>query len=124
MNYGLIVIVVLIVGFFVYQKWPVKGIRSISASELPDYLTDKTRVLIDVREPHEYKGGHVQGMKNIPVGQISKRLGEIPKDKEVVLMCRSGTRSMMAARNLKKQGYDRIVNVKGGISAWGGKVVK
>lgn len=124
MNIGLWIMLAILLLWFVYQKRPVAGIRSITATDLTELLKDKDRFLVDVREPHEFKGGHVEGMKNIPLGQITKRLNEIPKEREVVLMCRSGNRSMMAARTLKKQGYSRLVNVRGGISAWSGKVVK
>ena len=79
---------------------------------------------IDVREPGEYKSGHVPGFRNVPLGQIKNRLDELPKEAEVVLMCRSGARSMMAAKLLKKNGYQKIVNVSGGISQWTGKQVK
>lgn len=124
MNIGLLILVILMIAWFVITRRPVSGIRNISASELETYLTDKNRVFVDVREPHEYKSGHVQGMKNIPLGQLAGRTGELPKDREIVLMCRSGGRSMMAAKTLKKHGYTQIVNVRGGISAWSGKVVK
>lgn len=124
MNLGLIALIAVIVIWFIYQKRPVAGIRSITAAELPEYMSDKKRMCIDVREPHEYKSGHVQGMVNIPLGQIGQRMSELPKDREIILMCRSGNRSMMAARTLKKRGYSQLINVRGGISAWSGKVVK
>ncbi|MCY0877000.1 MAG: rhodanese-like domain-containing protein [Firmicutes bacterium] len=124
MNIVLVILIVLIVVWFFMSRRPTTGIRNITAAELENYLSDKNRVFVDVREPHEYKSGHVQGMKNIPLGQLAGRTGELPKDREIVLMCRSGGRSMMAAKTLKKHGYSQIVNVRGGISAWSGKVVK
>ena len=121
---GFWILIALAVIWLVYQKRPVKGIRSIPASELPEYLKNKgQRLFIDVREPHEFNSGHVEGMKNVPLGQIGQRINELSKDREIVLMCRSGNRSMMAARTLKKRGYDKLVNVQGGITSWKGKVV-
>jgi 3-mercaptopyruvate sulfurtransferase SseA len=55
-------------------------------------------VLIDVREPEEYQAGHIPGITLIPRGQVPSRLAEIPKDKTVILTCRSGNRSSQAKR--------------------------
>ncbi len=121
----LLLIIVVVAIFWFMQKRGVKGITSISTQELDNLLANKQdRLFIDVREPHEFKGGHVPGMKNIPVGQISQRSSELPKDKEIVVMCHSGSRSMMAARTLKRLGYMKIVNVRGGMMSWKGKVAK
>lgn len=124
MNIGLAILLALIVGWFLYQKRPVKGVRSISPTELPGCLKGRNNVLVDVREQHEYESGHVGGMKNIPLGQITGRLSELPKEKEIVLICRSGNRSLMAARMLRRHGYEKVVNVRGGILAWKGPLVK
>ncbi|UUZ83102.1 rhodanese-like domain-containing protein [Paenibacillus sp. P26] len=64
--------------------------RQISNKELEG---SKQTVLIDVRELGEFKGGHIQGAKNIPLSQLNRRLGEIPKDRDLLLYCRSGMRS-------------------------------
>ncbi|MHB1627206.1 MAG: rhodanese-like domain-containing protein [Bacilli bacterium] len=121
------VLLVLILVYLVYRMLPAKGVASIKGSQLQEKLAAKKTngaQFIDVREPAEYKGGHVPGFRNVPLGQIANRLGELPKDAEVVLMCRSGSRSMMAAKILKKNGYQKIVNVSGGISQWTGTQVK
>ena len=121
------VLLVVVLVYLVYRMLPAKGIISIKAAELQEKLANKKTSgthFIDVREPAEYKGGHVPGFRNVPLGQITSRLGELPKEAEVVLMCRSGSRSMMAARQLKKNGYQKIVNVSGGISQWTGTQVK
>lgn len=73
-------------------------------------------VLLDVRSPGEYGGHHIDGAKNIPLGELSGRLGELPKDKEFVLYCRSGNRSGTATRLLKSKGYSAF-NL-GGIGNW------
>ncbi len=75
-------------------------------------------VLIDVREPWEYNEGHIPGVKLIPLGQLSNRLDEIPKDKFVVMTCRSGNRSSKATQFLRSQGFDNVHNMLGGILAW------
>ncbi|WP_010096947.1 rhodanese-like domain-containing protein [Ornithinibacillus scapharcae] len=80
--------------------------------------------LIDVREPQEFKNGHILGARNIPVTQMKQRLIEIRKDKPVYLYCASGARSQRAAQLLKKQGYEDINQLKGGFKKWTGKVKK
>jgi rhodanese-related sulfurtransferase len=79
-------------------------------------------VVIDVREPDEFAGGRIPGAKNIPLGKLAGRLGEIPKDKDVVLVCRSGRRSGMALDTLKANGYTKAHNLLGGMNGWDGSV--
>ena len=75
-------------------------------------------VLIDVREDWEYAEGHIPNATLIPLGEISNRLAEIPKDKTVVAVCRSGNRSGQATDFLRKQGFDNVHNMQGGMNAW------
>jgi rhodanese-related sulfurtransferase len=78
--------------------------------------------LIDVREPQEFKNGHILGARNIPVTQMKQRLIEIRPDKPVYLYCQSGARSQRAAQLLHKKGYKDISQLKGGFKKWTGKV--
>jgi len=75
-------------------------------------------VVIDVREQYEYDEGHIPGVTLIPLGSIPNRLNEIPTDKEVVFVCRSGNRSNQATQFLQQQGFDNIHNMLGGMNAW------
>jgi rhodanese-related sulfurtransferase len=77
-----------------------------------------TPVLIDVREPWEYNGGHAKGARNIPLGQLPKRLGEVPRDRDVLVICQSGHRSMNAVNFLHQQGITQAINVTGGTAMW------
>jgi rhodanese-related sulfurtransferase len=77
-------------------------------------------LLIDVREPAEWQHGHAPKAKLIPLGSLSSRLSEIPREREVLLICRSGNRSGNAQRQLLQLGYERVVNVSGGMNAWAG----
>ena len=76
-------------------------------------------VLIDVREQYEYDEGHIPCITLIPLGTIPNRLDEIPTDKEVILVCRSGNRSNQATQFLQQQGFDNVHNMLGGMNAWG-----
>jgi len=78
--------------------------------------------LIDVREPQEFKNGHILGARNIPVTQMKQRLVEIRPDKPVYLYCQGGTRSTRAAQLLHKKGYQHIYQLKGGFKKWTGKI--
>ncbi|HEY3218983.1 MAG TPA: rhodanese-like domain-containing protein [Candidatus Limnocylindria bacterium] len=73
--------------------------------------------LLDVREDDEWQAGHIEGAQHIPLGQLGARLGEVPKGRRVVAVCRSGSRSAAAVRGLKQQGYD-AENLDGGVTAW------
>ncbi len=74
--------------------------------------------IIDVREPEEYAEGRIPGAVLIPLGELSKRLVEVPTDKPVVLVCRSGNRSTQALQLLQKAGFTNVHNMTGGMKAW------
>jgi adenylyltransferase/sulfurtransferase len=78
----------------------------------------KDVVLIDVREPIEWNQGHLEGATLIPLRQLSSSLDSIPRDRDVVLYCRSGQRSAHALEMLRGAGYHRAKHLKGGILAW------
>ena len=75
-------------------------------------------VVVDVREPWEYKQGHVPGAILIPLGQLSKRVSELDAEHPVAVICASGSRSQSAAALLGQKGFKTIYNVVGGTSAW------
>jgi molybdopterin/thiamine biosynthesis adenylyltransferase/rhodanese-related sulfurtransferase len=80
-------------------------------------------VLIDVREPYEWNAGHIENATHIPLAQVPQRLAEIPKDREVVMICRSGGRSAHAQQHLIRQhGYTRVKNLVGGMQRWSREV--
>ncbi len=82
-------------------------------------LKDRPDVVVfDVREPYEYQAGHIPGVKLIPMNDVPNRLDEIPRDKTVILTCRSGNRSGQVADFLRKQGFTNVHNMQGGILAW------
>ena len=73
---------------------------------------------IDVRKPEEVANGAIDGTTNIPLDQITGRLGELDPKRRVVVMCRSGVRSTEAAEILTGAGFNDVVNLKGGMMAW------
>lgn len=76
-------------------------------------------LLLDVREPYEIEIASVPGALHIPMAQVPERLAEIDRDREVVVLCRSGGRSLRVAMFLKQEGYPRVANLSGGILRWG-----
>lgn len=75
---------------------------------------------VDVREPDEFAAGRVPGSVLLPLGQVAENLTSIPRDREVVVVCRSGRRSGEAVRLLQQSGFDRALNLAGGMLAWRG----
>ena len=72
----------------------------------------------DVREPREYKRGHIPQAQVIPLPKIIADTSQVPQDRRVVLLCRTGRRSTKVAGYLKGQGFDNVVALRGGILAW------
>ncbi len=77
-------------------------------------------VLVDVREADELEQAayDVPGLIHLPLSEIADRFDELPRDKDIVMACRSGGRSMRATTFLHGQGFDRVVNMSGGILRW------
>ena len=80
--------------------------------------TDAKPVLLDVREPHEYEICAISGSINIPLAQIPSSLGRLDPEAEYVLICHHGMRSHRAGDFLAEQGFDKLINLLGGIDAW------
>jgi len=94
--------------------------EKITVENLQETLNkDKSIILVDVREKDELAGplGKLDGVVNIPMSQLEARYTEIPKDKPVILVCRSGNRSVKAQAFLKEKGYTLTCNLEGGMKA-------
>ena len=78
--------------------------------------------ILDVREPFEYEIAHIEGAKLIPLGELSERLGELEREREILAHCKSGTRSAQAVELLRRSGFGNVYNVAGGIDAWADEI--
>ena len=97
----------------------VERLDQISVQELRRLLEEGAVDLVDVRQPAEWAGGHVDGARNITGGELPSRLDEVPgDDRPVAVMCGSGFRSVVASSLLRAEGRDRVVSVVGGMDAW------
>jgi rhodanese-related sulfurtransferase len=96
------------------------GVPSVSPREAWERYTNAPQdvALIDVREAWEFSRGHAKGARNIPLSQFNRRLKEVPANRDVLLICQSGHRSMQAAQILKAQGNERVANITGGTTVW------
>ncbi|MGD0375950.1 MAG: rhodanese-like domain-containing protein [Streptosporangiaceae bacterium] len=87
-------------------------VPQVPAAAVPDDV-----VLVDVREPDEWMAGHAPGARHIPLGEVSARYEEIPRDSDVYLICRSGARSARVAQALAGAGWAAL-NVADGMQGW------
>ena len=108
----LIVLVVAVVGSFLWLR-----AGTTPGSEARE-LVRGGALLVDVRTPQEFAQGHIEGARNIPVGELPTRLSELgEKHSAIVLYCRSGARSAKAKALLESSGYTSVANL-GGMSRW------
>ncbi len=89
----------------------------LQAPEARTLLDAGEAVALDVREPWEWSRGHITGALHIPLGELGARLHELPRDRRIVAVCRSGSRSGAVVAALRQRGYD-VVNLGGGLLSW------
>ncbi|MDX1689364.1 MAG: rhodanese-like domain-containing protein [Candidatus Promineifilaceae bacterium] len=95
------------------------AVKQISPLELQRWLTKNERLtLIDVRTPREYEVEHIQGARLLPLSVLRQRSGELPHDRPIVCVCRSGARSQAACEQLARAGHTQLFNLSGGMIAW------
>ena len=75
-------------------------------------------LVLDVREPSEWAGGHIAGATLIPLGELPARLAELSKDRTIVVVCHSGNRSAQGRDILRDAGFPSVTSIAGGMTAW------
>jgi len=105
--------------------WPLiakrfSGAREVGVTDAVQLINRQDAVIVDVREPAEFKTGHIPHARNIPAGQIGERLKELEKFKArpILLACASGSRSGTAGSALQKAGFAQVWSLAGGMGAW------
>jgi glyoxylase-like metal-dependent hydrolase (beta-lactamase superfamily II)/rhodanese-related sulfurtransferase len=94
-------------------------IERMSAADLADELASPAPPLVlDVRTPKEWADAHIEGSVNVPLNHLQERAGELPRDRRIVVHCATGYRSSIAASLLAHQGFDRLAELTGGMTAW------
>lgn len=120
-NLGLVLLVI-VSGLMLV--WPpigrrLSGIREVGAMEATQLINHQNAVVLDVREDSEYYAGHIPHSMHVPLGQLAKHQElEKIKGRPVIALCRSGMRSSHACRVLRKNGFEQVYNLAGGITAW------
>ena len=98
------------------------GANQVSAVQLPQLINQENAVVVDVCPAEEFRKGHIPAAINIPVDQIKEQLGQLEKfrkkDRPIVLSCRSGQRASRAATVLRKNEFERVYTLSGGLAAW------
>ena len=93
--------------------------KSLTPEQLKRQLDSGTApFMLDVRAPEEMADGVIAGSVNIPMEEVELRLGELPTDREIVVVCHMGLRSAYIAKRLNALGYGRVANLRGGVDAW------
>lgn len=99
-------------------KNPQEPFTRISLDEARAMMSRDDVAVIDVREPHEYNGGHLPGAKLIPVASVFARRDELPRDRNIIFVCGVGQRSALACEMAAAAGLTRLFNLEGGTEAW------
>jgi adenylyltransferase/sulfurtransferase len=102
---------------------PKSAAAEITVEDLKKRMDRKENLFVlDVRNPNEWQICKIPGTVLMPLPELPQRLGELPKDREIIVHCKSGMRSAKAVQLLKEQGFMQVVNLQGGIAAWSEKI--
>jgi hydroxyacylglutathione hydrolase len=93
-------------------------IPSLSLADLAAQLQSNDKLVVDVRAEGEWKAGHLPGSLNLPLGELDRRLGELPRDRAVIVHCHTGARAAMAASLLRARGLREVSQFPGGFAEW------
>jgi rhodanese-related sulfurtransferase len=97
--------------------------KEISPAELKARMGSATPPeVLDVREQWEWQRAHIAGTRHIPMGEVPEHVKELPRERDVVVFCHHGGRSRQIVLYLEQQGFDRAINLRGGIDAWSREV--
>lgn len=121
-NLGLVALVVAS-GLMIF--WPMvnrrlSGVKEVGILEATQLINHHDALVLDVREEQECKAGKVPNSKHIPMGQLAGRLHELEKFKSrpIIAICRSGSRSGHCCSVLRKNGFEQVYNLNGGMMSW------
>jgi rhodanese-related sulfurtransferase len=93
------------------------GVKEINTTDYHKQFDDRTHIVLDVRNPHDFTSEHIKGAINIPFNKLPKKLDKLPDDQPIICVCQDGLRGREAAYMLQKKGYE-ATNIVGGILKW------
>ncbi len=121
-NLILFVALVFVLGMITFTEYQrlFSGIVQLSVPDAIRLQNDEDTIFVDVREANEFKAGHIIDAKNHPLSGFGKNLSQLNKHQNahVIVYCATGTRSTRACSKLKKQEFNSVYNLSGGVSAW------
>jgi rhodanese-related sulfurtransferase len=121
-HWMLVLALVVVVALLVMDAYKRKllGFQDIKPQEAVQLINHEGAIALDVREDKEFAEGHILNALHIPYGSIEKRLAELEsyKNQPLIVYCRSGQRSAQASSVLRKQGFERVYKLSGGMMAW------
>lgn len=114
-----VALVVLSGGFLLWPVLQPRGKRA-SALQVTQLMNRGKTTVVDVRTAEEFAKGHLRDAKNIPLADLPARIGELDKSKarSVVVVCQSGARADKAVRQLAAAGFEDVISLDGGLTAW------
>jgi rhodanese-related sulfurtransferase len=114
-----VALVVISGGFLLFPALQPRGKRA-SALQVTQLINRGKSTIVDVRSAEEFAAGHLRDAKNIPLADLATRIGELEKSKSrsVVVVCQTGARADKAVRQLAAAGFDDVVSLDGGLTAW------
>lgn len=123
MNHWLLfmaLVVILVMLIVSASRYRLLGFRELKPAEAVRMLNDQQVLLLDVRAQEEFAGGHIIHAVNIALDQLDARRAELEpyRDRPVIIYCQSGARAAKAAALLRKQGFERVNKLDGGVLAW------
>ena len=118
---GLGIVLIVLVGAFLFRPGSNATAdslpREISVSDA-SAMRDAGAFILDVRQPEEWNESHIPGATLIPLGELASRVNEVPKDQEIVVVCRSGNRSQQGRDILLQAGFEKVTSMAGGVNQW------
>ena len=97
---------------------PLASTEQIAVDELAERLREGRLSLLDVRRPMEWQAGHIEGARHVPLNDLPRQAGAFERDGALAVVCASGYRSSVATSVLERQGFRKLSNVVGGMTAW------
>ena len=121
-NWMLIIALFVILGMLFFNLFGgrLRGYQAVGPADSVNLINHEEAIVLDVRENKEYQSGHILNSIHIPQSALAKRITELEKYKSrpIIVGCRSGSRSSFACGLLKKQGFESVYNLSGGVMAW------
>lgn len=121
-NWHLFLMLGVILGLLVARpiKLALYGIKTVAPLEAVHLVNREDAVIVDVCDANEYREGHIANALNLPLSNLAGRINELTKhrSKPLIVSCRSGNRSIAGAVILRKQGFEKVYSLAGGLTAW------